>query len=342
MKTLGFVQSSKSVSHVSGYALASLEQAIAAHGVVGHRPPVATRTSGRVVKFLNKAGGLRSIRRQGDRALLIPMMGLQESLLFPWTYSTEVIPVIFDCMPHQFEEWATLFRRNRIVTAFFTASMVVEHFRQAIPSGNWLWLPEAVNAATYNARLSWTQREIDVLEFGRRFGLFHDTVKPGLQQHGVRHVYEKVRGELVFPSRDAFTAGLASSRISVCFPQSLTHPERFGQVETLTQRYLESMASGTIILGASPSELQNLCGYDPVVAVDWTDPVGQILRLLREPEQHEALRQRNLEAVRTHGAWDRRASELLAALADLGYVRNPDAAAALSGGGKAKRPEVLR
>lgn len=319
MKTLQVLLSSERVSHVSRYALESLERAVTGNGVAPIHPPLSSKAVERLVKLLSKAGGMRQIGTQRDQAILIPMMGLQESLFFPWVYSTELIPVVFDCLPGQFSAWERLFRRSRIERAYFTASVVAEHFRAAMPEGQWRWLPEAIEVSSYSQDLSWQARSIDVLEFGRRFARFHDAVRLGLESASVRHVYERKRGELIFPTREDFIDGLARCRISVCFPQSQTHPERFGHVETLTQRYLESMAAGCLILGTSPAELRQLFGYDPVIAVNWDDPVSQIMQLLTRPQEHEALRLRNLEAVRAHGSWDRRAIELLSDLAARGY-----------------------
>ena len=66
-------------------------------------------------------------------------------------------------------------------------------------------------------------------------------------------------------------AGLANSRVSICFPQSITNPERCGKVETVTLRYFESMASKCLIVGKCPLELRDLFGYNPVIEVD--DPI---------------------------------------------------------------------
>jgi hypothetical protein len=319
MKTLEVLLASERVSHVSRYALESLERAVSGIGVPPIHPPLSSKSAERVVKLLSRAGALRRLWGERNSAILVPMMGLQESLLFPWVYSTEIIPVVFDCLPGQFTAWERLFRRSRIERAYFTASLVADHFRALMPQGHWRWLPEAIELGGYTPEVAWEDRSIDVLEFGRRYARFHDAVRSGLERGSIQHVYERKRGELVFATREDFVGGLARCRISVCFPQSQTHPERFGQIETLTQRYLESMASGCLILGSCPEELKRLFGYDPVVAVDWNDPVGQVTQLLSEPDRHHGLRRRNLEAVRACGSWDRRAYELLSDLASRGY-----------------------
>jgi hypothetical protein len=307
------------VRHVSGYALASLETAIAKYGCKTYRPWGISPLQRRLLKLAYLAGCVRSLAQQEDRAVIVPMMGLQESLLVPWAYAHQVIPIIFDCVPKDFATWVALFQRCRIRRAFFTAKTVVEHFKLMLPDGEWVWLPEAIECEHYSAAVPWNDRRIDVLEFGRKFDRFHDAIEAGLRDQGYKHVYAKVEGKLVFVGRSEFVRGLADSKISICFPQSMTHPSRFGHVETMTQRYLESMASGAVVLGATPPELATLFGYDPVLAVDWSNPVGQINAILANPQAHEDLRARNLSAVASIGSWTARSRQFAEVLDGWGY-----------------------
>lgn len=319
MKTLSFAVTSEGLSHVSRYALENLERALHKSGLQGRRHGLRSRNAQRVVRYLYRCGLARSYFRTSGHAVVVPMMGLLEHQLFPWALSCETVPIVFDCLPADFARWQRLFVRTGVRTAFFTASAAVEHFRQAVPDGLWRWLPEAIDVEPYRSDVPWAARDIDVLEFGRRHGAYHDAIAAGLAAARRMHSYERVRGELVFATQADFIDGLARSKISICFPQSVTHPERFGHVETLTQRYLESMASGCVLLGQAPQELCRLFGYDPVIAVDWSNPVRQIESLITRPECHAAMRARNLDSVRRVGSWPVRARELIDALAWLGY-----------------------
>lgn len=328
MKPIACALASDTLVHVSRYALESVERAMVQAGMPGCRTPIRGQTMQRAVRYLYRVGVARRLLSLQRMAMLVPMMGLQEHLLFPWALTREVVPVVFDCMPHEFAQWQSLLQRLRIETAFFTASAAAAHFRQVLPKGRWHWLPEAINLADYSAAMPWADRPIHVLEFGRRYGKYHDAVTDGLATAGVRHVYERRRGELVFATQADFLAGLGQAQVSICFPQSMTHPERFGTVETLTQRYLESMASGCVLLGKAPGELIALCGYNPVVDVDWAAPVRQLLTIRDEPHRHFELRSRNIEFVSKHGTWDLRATELMQKLraADYGAIRQANAA----------------
>ena len=42
-------------------------------------------------------------------------------------------------------------------------------------------------------------RSIGVLELGRRHDAFHEQIVPALAGAGIVHLYEKVRGQVIFP-----------------------------------------------------------------------------------------------------------------------------------------------
>lgn len=315
MKPIACALASDTLVHVSRYALESVERAMVQAGMTGCRTPIRSLTMQRAVRYLYRVGVARRLLPLQRMAMLVPMMGLQEHLLFPWALTREVVPVVFDCLPNEFAQWQRLFQRTGVNTAFFTASAAAAHFRQVMPEGRWHWLPEAINLADYSAAMPWADRPIQVLEFGRRYDKYHDAVADGLAAAGARHVYERRKGELVFASQADFLDGLGQAQVSICFPQSLTHPERFGNIETLTQRYLESMASGCVLLGKAPGELIDLCGYNPVLDVDWAAPVTQLMAIQAEPQLHAELRARNIDFVRKRGTWELRAIELVQKLA---------------------------
>lgn len=322
MKSLDYVVTSSGVDHVARYAVETVERAMDGLGLEGRSFPNTNKTARRIYKYLYKAGLVRPIIRSEKYAVLVPMMGLLEWTIFPWAYYTETVPLVFDCMPNQFDLWAEFFRRNRVSMAFFTAEMAVDHFTHALPGGKWLWLPEAIDTSGYSASTDWGDRNIDVLEFGRRYDRYHSLIKDSAQEIGWNHLYEREKGRLIFATKADFISGLSRSKISVCFPQSETHPERFGAMETLTQRYLESMVSGCILVGRAPQELIKLFGYDPVIPIDWAHPAEQLRRIIERPEDHESLRIRNLSMAKSMGDWKQRAAEFAAAMREHGYRVN--------------------
>ncbi len=211
-----------------------------------------------VARAARKLGLLRSVRQSGRRAYFCPLMGLVEIKLFPTTYFAETLPYCFDCWPAEYSAWEAFLTRHRVRLAFFSASGSATEFEQRLPSMGSIWLPEATDPAVYRSGRSLIERAIDLLELGRRHDRFHDLIRSPLEKLGRVHLFERAKGDLVFPSRDDLVAGLADSRVSVCFPSSETHRLRSGDVETATHRYFEPMASKCIVLGSAPSELVDM------------------------------------------------------------------------------------
>jgi hypothetical protein len=297
-------------SGVWTYPVLGLEQALAESGV----NPVMHQSSG-YLRFLTKAmaraGMVRNFWKRGASIYLAVLMGPAEYRLFPVSYAREVVVYCFDCWPAMYPRWEAFFRRQRLRLAFFTAHSSAEHFQRRIPEMKSVWLPEAVDPAAYQSGRSLAERSIDVLELGRRNEAFHQAISPRLQERHLVHLFEKEKGRIIFPTREAMVQGLADSKISVCFPSSMTHPERSGDVETVTHRYFEAMASGCLIWGKCPQELLDLFGYNPVIEADQHDPYGQIDEILQALGQYQDLVNRNYQKLLETGTWRQRAHKMI-------------------------------
>jgi hypothetical protein len=132
---------------------------------------------------------------------------------------------------------------------------------------------------------------------------WHRAVVEELEGVGTRHLYEARPGEIIFPTRPAMEAGLADSKVSVCFMRSETHPESAGDVRAMTLRFLESAAFGCLMLGSNPPDLVDLFGYEPVVPVDWDDPAGQVRSILADIDSWQDLVDRNRARFAEVGSW---------------------------------------
>jgi spore maturation protein CgeB len=86
----------------------------------------------------------------------------------------------------------------------------------------------------------------------------------------------------------------------------MTHPERAENIETMTVRYLQSMASKCLILGKAPEEMIDLFGYNPVIEVDMNEPVKQIIDLLNHFEEYIPLIEKNYSVVIKQHTWQNR------------------------------------
>lgn len=171
------------------------------------------------------------------------------------------------------------------------------------------WVPEGIDPSSYRF-YDYQNKDIDVIEFGRKHLPYHQTIRGFLENTEKVHLYEQNKGELVFSDRESFIDGLAHSKISICIPSNITHPERSGDIETMTVRYLQSMVSKCLIVGHAPAEMVELFGYNPVVEIDNVEPGTQLLHLLDHYEDFIPLMERNYHQVIENHQWSRRWEEI--------------------------------
>lgn len=112
---------------------------------------------------------------------------------------------------------------------------------------------------------------------------------------------------------------MANAQVTIAVPRSWTQPEVAGGIETLTQRYWESMLSRMVMVGHAPQELTDLIGYNPVVEMNREHPAEQICDILAHIEDYQPLVDRNREAALKHGDWKLRMREVMDFLRGKGY-----------------------
>jgi hypothetical protein len=200
--------------------------------------------------------------------------------------------------------------------AFLSASQAVDALARCGSSATeYYWIPEGITPEAYRY-YDYGRRDIDVLQLGRRHDVHHRMIVEALARDGYRYLHETEKGAVIFPDRSGFIDGLARSRISICVPSSITHPDRSGSIETLTIRYLQSMVAKCLILGHAPRELVSLFGYNPVIEIDSADPVEQVRDLLRNFDDYLPLIERNHRTVVANHTWMHRWDAMAAILFD--------------------------
>lgn len=265
-------------------------------------------------KVLRYGRLIRNLATLRGRAYLVTLPHISEFKLFPATYFHEIIPYAFDCWPYRYDEWERFFRRHDVKVAFFSARHSFAHFSERLKGTTCLWMPEACDAESYRPGKPLAERSVAVLEFGRRKQDYHDHIRPSLAAHGHRH--EFMAGEA---TRERLIELLADSKISICFPRTMTWTNFPAGMETLTVRYFEVMASGGLVVGRCPQELHDLFGYNPVIEADLERPCEQLESLLRSIGDYQPLVDRNYATLMRVGTWERRAAEILAVLRERGY-----------------------
>lgn len=312
--------------HVSHDTVVELERAILSDSRVS--PARANRVLDPVIRgatrLLQRAGkdlgtilqvGKRStVDRLPERDYLTVMMDLDAATAARWFIRTARKSIyLFDAWPNRHAYIRAFVKSWGIRYAFVSSSQAATRLASLCDRCSFIWVPEGVDPSRYEARPP-AEKDIDVIQPGRKFELLHALIAPQLADAGKSYRYETEKGKIIFPKRKEFVAGLARSRISICVPSSITHPERAGDIETMTIRYLQSIVSKCVVLGHAPMEMVDLFGYNPVVEMDMSDPAGQLLDILRHYEDYLPLVERNFDVVTREHTWDNRWQRMAAVL----------------------------
>ena len=210
---------------------------------------------------------------------------------FPQKYQVRALWT-YDVWEPAFDAFEQLVRELEVNLLMLSSFQATEYFRgREIPGCEVHWVPESIDPSRYLAR-PWPERTIDVLAFGRPHLGYHERIAAECARSGINYLFRPY-----YPTFRDLAEGMANARLCVCFPRSVTHPESAGTVSTLTLRYLEAMASKCLIVGEAPTEVYKLLGYNPVVQVEWGDPVGQIKSILKDSDAYQPLIKRNLNEV---------------------------------------------
>ena len=291
---------------------------------------VSPRTRGRLIWRVGRLGTVGHLEwhvaRLGNDARIVALAWTRDGGGFPDCLWSEVIPYVSDCWPQDYDRWIAKLRRMRSRVVFVSARSAADHLRKHLPEVSIHWLPEAVDADEWDPSKPLSERQLDVLELGRTYPRYHARILGQLGGDISHRFAAEGSNTPVFPGFAALRAGLANTKIQVCFPKSITHPLRAPDngagadgLETVTQRYFEAIAAGSLIVGHGPAELTDLFGYNPVIDADLEHPVEQLRELLEHIEDHQEFVDRNLTRLGEVGTWDTRVTEMLGILATLGY-----------------------
>jgi spore maturation protein CgeB len=222
--------------------------------------------------------------------------------LFAKIKGAEIVLYIMDAWPSYHARIEKAIKLFGIKTIFFSSQQVAAIFREKGILSNAIWLPEAVRIEKYTF-LPMPNRDIDVLNFGRKWDLHHDMIVEPLVKANITYLYEKIKGVIVLPQRADFLDALSRAKITICVPSNITHPQRSGDISTITMRYFQCMASKSIVLGVAPPELLELFGYNPIVEININNPFEQIQFILSHLEDYDELIERNYLEVKKNHTW---------------------------------------
>jgi hypothetical protein len=307
------------IQHVSHDTVSEFESSILLDSRVRGVRPTSSSVPGMGLWFYKAVDKVNSIsdskikttlpvvtRGKSTREFLAVLMGTELEKCFPYfLFPGRKSIYVFDAWRNASARLKNFVETCEVNFLFVTSSQTVERYRASVGDCAVFWIPEGIDPSNYGSR-PFAERTIDVLHVGRRYDEYHEMIVEPLRHLNKVYLYEKQRGDLIFPTRAGFIDGLSRSKVSICVPYSISHAPRPGATETMTARYLQSMASRCLVLGHAPDEMVRLFGYNPVVEIDMANPVEQIINILDHYSDFEPLIRRNYEAVTRHHTWSHR------------------------------------
>ena len=238
------------------------------------------------------------------------VIGYQKEKFFPYFHFNADLKVLwmYDAWEPLFDEIEKTIRAYKINLVFTASKQSADYFNTLnIPNFQSHWIPEGIDVTQYQF-IPYQERTTDILQLGRKWNEYHEKIKA--IENNLVYKYEKKAGQIIFPSREDFLFGLANSKISICVPSDITHPERTGNISTITNRYLQSMASRCLIVGKVPHDMLYLFDYNPIIEIDEENPVAQIESILANFDTYIPLIEKNYEVVKNFHNWDNRVTQI--------------------------------
>ncbi|GAB3747509.1 hypothetical protein [Spirosoma pomorum] len=212
---------------------------------------------------------------------------------------------IYDAWPHTHSHIDKMIKLFNIKYLYFSSKEVASIYGKRFLDIQVRWIPEGINPDRYKW-YPYENKDIDIIQLGRKYDLYHNLIEYAIQEKGYKYIYQKNSKSIIFPTRETFVEGLARSRISICVPASVTHPEISGGISTVTMRYWQSMASKCLILGVLPDEMKDLFDYNPIIIIDISNPIKQLEEILSNYNKYIPLIEKNYERVVSDNTWQER------------------------------------
>lgn len=238
------------------------------------------------------------------------VIGYQKEKFFPYFHFNADLKVLwmYDAWEPLFDDIEKTIRAYKINLVFTASKQSADYFNTLnIPNFQSHWIPEGIDVTQYQF-IPYHERTTDILQLGRKWNEYHEKIKT--VENDLVYQYEKKAGQIIFPTREEFLFGLANSKISICVPSDITHPERTGNISTITNRYLQSMASRCLILGKLPHDMLHIFDYNPIIEIDEENPVTQIESILTNFDTYIPLIEKNYEVVKNFHNWDNRVTQI--------------------------------
>ena len=247
---------------------------------------------------------------------------------FPYFFTHKIILMLWDVWPERQQQLYSEMLLVDCDLCFVTVRQMVQEIKSKLNIQVY-WIPEGIDKDEYYRGNDLKKRDIEVYEMGRGMPRYHEILLQTYQVGIIKILlYNKtnpdgsLKGDgLVFKTSEKLREALPNIKAITCFPMIDTHPEKAGGLETLTQRYWEAMLSRCLMIGRAPKELMDFIGYNPVINVDWENPLEQLREIFDNIESYQQLVNKNFEIAQDKSSWEGRVKDVLLVLESNGYYK---------------------
>lgn len=281
----------------------------------GFSPLPEFSSSNFFVRIIRRLSSIMSIFPKNNKTIIIPSDG---SRLYHFSrpyFRYNIVPFLWDVWPGNKEKLYNDLKELKVKLAFVTSKQNKELIENEVGIECY-YIPEGIDIADYNKGRALVNRNCEVYELGRQHPSYHKVIVSLINERTITQYYGNEYDEkgkmlkLAFPTANDLLENINNIKVVICFPQCDTHPQRVGNIETLTQRYWECMLSGNLMVGRAPQELIDIIGYDPVVNVDWCNPKEQLKSILKNIGKYQELVDTNYDVAMKYASWDDRIEQI--------------------------------
>ena len=207
-------------------------------------------------------------------------------------------------------------RWDQLITSFPAAVPVLER----ATGRRWQAVLQGVDPARFHPLPAGTEPVIGFSSYGRKLPTVHSAVAAFAARVGLNFDFTVASGlDPALDPRDNYQSyawHLRQSWFTVSWPVEVTHPSRAGSFSPVTCRWFEAAASGTVVIGAAPTDPAFEAAFGPgfVEPLDPDAPPDKLHARLAElwDRRYELRAKRlTLAAERSHKwTWDERVIEM--------------------------------
>ncbi len=199
---------------------------------------------------------------------------------------SDIIPWCLDTWPGEDHLLDRLFFRYGVKRAAFGQRMSCERWRGLKPDLDLCWIPESTSPDDFYPDTDLDMRSMLLLEYGRELPVISQQINRSASRFGWS--YSPVESSRIrYTSWRDLRVALGQTRSIIAFPRSVTHPLVAQGCETMSLRYLEGIASKTILLGQCPRELSDLFGFDPVIPINKNNIIDILSDIYSHPSDYQ-------------------------------------------------------